>query len=424
MRVDIYSLIGRERLHDVLCTLHAFTGLPVQILDNEGGVLKRFGRISKYCELIHKSAIPSEECSKLYIEAGKRAQAFGGAYIYACHANLNHIAFPLQHEGILLACITIGPFLMDAPDSTLVSSIAKKYALTPTTSLELYDELTELQIVAPSRVNQLSRLINHLLSPLLSSEMSLLQSREALYQQSRINESIQMYKEQSPNTAPRLLYSKESELMAKVRAGNVQEAKALLNELLGYVLFTEGGQLDSIRTRAIELTTLLSRVAIDGGAKAESMYDLNRQFLLLMDNTQTIDGLCAQLQNVVESFMDAMFTAQDKGNIHIREALRIMSERYSEPLPLAEVANAIGLSPNYLSMLFKKIVGVSFREQLNRIRVEESKYLLLYTNYPLAEIAIAMGFTDQSYFNHIFKRLVGISPGQFRNLGKRKLEDQ
>ena len=101
-----------------------------------------------------------------------------------------------------------------------------------------------------------------------------------------------------------------------------------------------------------------------------------------------------------------------------------MSERYSEPLPLAEVANAIGLSPNYLSMLFKKIVGVSFREQLNRIRVEESKYLLLYTNYPLAEIAIAMGFTDQSYFNHIFKRLVGISPGQFRNLGKRKLEDQ
>ena len=54
--------------------------------------------------------------------------------------------------------------------------------------------------------------------------------------------------------------------MSRVRSGTVTEVKALLNDLIGYVLFSEGGQLESVRVRSIELTTLLSRVAIDGGA--------------------------------------------------------------------------------------------------------------------------------------------------------------
>ena len=57
---------------------------------------------------------------------------------------------------------------------------------------------------------------------------------------------------------------------------------------------------------------------------------------------------------------------------------------------------------------------VGFREQLNRIRIEESKQLLLNTDYSLADIALAMGFVDQSYFCKVFKRIVGLTPGKFR----------
>ena len=74
----------------------------------------------------------------------------------------------------------------------------------------------------------------------------------------------------------------------------------------------------------------------------------------------------------------------------------------------------MGLSPNYLSKLFQESVGVGFREQLNRIRIEESKQLLLNTDYSLADIALAMGFVDQSYFCKVFKRIVGLTPGKFR----------
>ena len=127
-----------------------------------------------------------------------------------------------------------------------------------------------------------------------------------------------------------------------------------------------------------------------------------------------MEELCLHLQDVLESFMSAMFFDTDKGNPYIRRALRFMTDNYSEHLELAQVARAVQLSPSYFSTLFRQVVGVSFREHLCRIRVEESKRLLLSTDYSLTDIAVAMGFPDQSYYCKVFKRIVGLTPSKFR----------
>ena len=415
LAVGIYALVSEERLRDVLETLYSFTELPIQLMDEHGRLLQTFGTPPRYCALLKKYIFTKDECFQLHLNAGQRSQALGETYVFACHANLNHIAFPLQSQGELLGSIIVGPFLLDQPDCTLVSAVAENYAISPTLSLELYDELQGVQVIPPERANHLSRLIDHLLKPLLPAERALLmQSQQKLYQQSRINETIQMYKEQGVSPTQNYLYQKETELMTKVKTGNIKQAKALLNDLLGYVLFSEGGKVESVRTRAMELTTLLSRVAVDGGAKADTIYKLNSQFLFTMNQDHTLDSLCYLLQDVVESFMSAMFTQPGGGNAHIRQALGIMAERYPQPLTLPAVAAEVGLSANYFSTLFQKVVGVPFREQLCRIRVEESKRLLASTDYPLASIALSMGFSDQSYFCKVFRRVTGITPRQYR----------
>jgi two-component system, response regulator YesN len=415
MAAGIYALVNENHLHEILLTLHAFTELPIQLIDEHGQVLQSHGETASYCQLLKKYIFTNDECLQLHLKAGQRAQSTGTTYIFECHANLNHIAFPLQSHGELLGCIIVGPFLMDTPDSTLVSSVATEHQLSPAISLELYDELHTLQVIAPERVNQLSRLIDHLLKPLLPAEYALLiQNQEKLYQQSRINETIQKYKEQGSSPELNFVYQKEAELVTKLKTGNIQQAKAILNDLLGYVFFSEGGKLESVRIHAIELTTLLSRVAMEGSAKIDTIYHLNSQFLMMMNQDQTIDSLCYLLQDIVESFMSAMFGSAANTNVHIRNALNIMTERYNQPLTLSMVAGEIGLSANYVSALFQQVVGISFREQLSRIRVEESKRLLISTNYPLSAIALSMGFTDQSYFCKVFKRLTGITPSQYR----------
>lgn len=415
MERGLFALVPEERIHDVLGTLHAFVELPIQLIDEEGNLLMAFGETTGYCRRIKKYIFTRDECFQLHRSAGQQAMKLGEAYIFTCHANLNHIAFPLIHQSELLGSIIVGPFLMDTPDSTLVIGVAEEHGLNPTLSLELYDELTLLQVMQPARVQHLSRLLDHLLSPLLPSERARMRETQGkLYQQSRINETIQRYKEQEISTTQRYVYEKENALMARVRTGSIREAKALLNDLLGYVFFSEGGKVEAVRMRAIELTTLLSRVAMDGGARVDSIYELNGKFLSLLSRGESIDDLCFLLQDVVESFMSAMFNQFDKGNPYIRRALGYMSEHFSESLMLETVAKEVGLSTSYFSALFHQVVGVSFREHLCRIRVEESKQLLASTNYSLTDIALAVGFADQSYFCKVFKRIVGMTPGRYR----------
>jgi len=414
MAFGIFELVSREHISDVLETLYNYTGLPLQLCGTDGVPLLSFGETARYCTLLQKNIFAPSMCVDMCRKAGERAQKLGEAYIYACHAQLNHIAFPLLNGSELLASIRIGPFLLDQPDSTLVTDAIAKKPVPP--ALELYEALPQIKVISPERATNLSRLVDHLLSPLLLSERAvLLQTREKLAQQSRINETVQLYKEQQLSTTHDFFYEKETSLLIKVKTGNAREAKALLNELLGYVLFTEGGNMELIRLRAIELTTLLSRIAIEGGARADSIYALNSQFLVFISRQSSFDDISMLLQEVVESFIGTMFSKIDKGNAHIRKALHYISTHYAQPLTVASVAREVGLSPNYFATLFRQKVGESFHTYLLRVRVEEGKQLLLSTRDPLTDIAVALGFTDQSYFCRVFKKLVGMTPGQYRH---------
>lgn len=415
MPSGIFTLIPEEKLEDILSTLHALLKLPIHLIDADGSDLLCLGTPTEYCKKLQQQAGGASVCQKVCIDAGKRAQVLGEAYVFSCHADLNLIAFPLLCRERLLGTIIIGPFLMDAPDSTLISGLADRYALSTRCVLDLYDELSGLPVLPPANVNHLRKLTEYLLAPLLPAERALLlKSQEKLYQQSKINETIQLYKGESRAESQPFFYEKESELLVKVRTGDVQAAKAVLNELLGHVLFSEGGKLEAVRVRAVELTTLLSRVAVEGGADAERISALGDRFVSAMTREQSLDELCYLLQDMVESFMDAMFNAKDKGNAYVRKALQYIAANYGSPLTLPEVAAQLGVSPNYFSTLFHKTVGVSFREHLCRVRVEQSKRLLLSTQYPLNDIAVAVGFSDQSYYCKVFKRITGLSPGQYR----------
>lgn len=415
MSENMDARIPLQRLQEVLKNLQAFTGISVQLLDREGTLLLALGAPNGYCGLLKKNVFKAGECLTLHMKAGQRAQRIGQAYIFSCHADLNHIAYPLTEREELLGTVILGPFVMDKPDSTRISGLAEKYRLSPALSLELYDELAGVPVIAPDKAGQLQRLVDHLLSPLIPGERAaLLQKQEKTYQQAKIGETIRAYKEQQTQPSLVFFHKKEKELLAKVRTGSMQEVKGLLNELIGYVLFSEGGRIDTMRIRAIELTTLLSRVAMDGGANVDSVYSLNSKFLMLINQKQNLDELCALLQEVAEGFTNAMFYEKDKGNSYIRKALRFIADNYFEHLELAAVADFVQLSSSYFSTLFRQVVGMNFREYLAKVRVEESKRLLLSTDFTLADIAVSVGFPDQSYYCKIFKRIAGVSPGKFR----------
>ena len=83
-------------------------------------------------------------------------------------------------------------------------------------------------------------------------------------------------------------------------------------------------------------------------------------------------------------------------------------------LGLQELANIVGMSPRYFSKLFKQSAGLTPHKYVIRTRVDRAKELLLEGKLSIADIAQTVGFAHQSHLNLHFKRLVGVTPKQFR----------
>lgn len=416
MKPYLYTVVDEEKLRDMLRTFNECMAIPIQVLDEQGEILQSYGDTTTFCSLF-KHYLPKEEsCVKLHANASKKAMELGETYIFSCHANLNHVVFPLINRNSLFGSILAGPFLMDKPDSLLISEIAKRYPIPTEDLLEMYDESGELVVLPPSKVTYLSRLLYYLFSGLIAdSKEQLLTNQGKLLQQSRINESIQMYKNSGELKKNNYPYDKEKQLITKVKTGNALEAKALLNDLLGYVFFSEGNNLEIVKSRSIELCSLLSRAAIEGGATSDSILKINNQFLKTLQSVRSLDDLCYKLQETIDVFTECMFERiPSKNNEIIKKAIRYISRNFASPLTLEEVAGEVHLNPAYFSTMFKQSTGSSFKEYLNMVRIEESKRLLSNTDYSVIDIAVATGFEDQSYFSKVFKKYTGLTPKQYR----------
>ena len=305
---------------------------------------------------------------------------------------------------------------MSEPDSLLLSDIADKYKVPTAQLLEMYDEAAFLPVIEPAKVTHISRMLYYMCSGLVSdSKHDLVSNHNKFYQQSEINEAIQTYKTNSDLSSRVYPYEKEKALITKLKTGDTEEAKALLNDLLGYVFFSEGNNLEFVKSRAIELSSLLSRAAIEGGATSDSVLKVNNRFLKDLQTIRTLDDLCYQLQETIDVFTQCMFNyIPTKGNEITKKAIRYISKNFAGNLTLEDVAEHVHLNATYFSTLFKQSTGSTFREYLNMVRIEESKRLLTSTDYSILEIALATGFEDQSYFSKVFKKHTGLTPKQYR----------
>lgn len=98
----------------------------------------------------------------------------------------------------------------------------------------------------------------------------------------------------------------------------------------------------------------------------------------------------------------------------VNRALNLIHARFREPLNLATVARAVGLSPSRLAHLFKEVTGHNFTHLLRSVRMGEACQLLMMTDLKVHEIANRVGYADVAYFHRMFHRLHGITPVEYR----------
>ena len=97
-----------------------------------------------------------------------------------------------------------------------------------------------------------------------------------------------------------------------------------------------------------------------------------------------------------------------------REVMVYIHEHYAEPLTRDALANFVAVSSRHLTRCFDTEVGISPMAYLNRYRIREAKRLLRSGERNIFEIARAVGFSNNAYFDVVFRREVGLAPSGYR----------
>ncbi|KAB8145946.1 helix-turn-helix domain-containing protein [Chloroflexia bacterium SDU3-3] len=99
----------------------------------------------------------------------------------------------------------------------------------------------------------------------------------------------------------------------------------------------------------------------------------------------------------------------------VKRAVGYIQQRYASDLSRQQIADAVGVSKNYLSHIFQQELGISPWEYLNRYRIAQARAMLERSASSISEVAAQVGFEDASYFGRMFRKHVGCSPQAYRS---------
>ena len=125
-------------------------------------------------------------------------------------------------------------------------------------------------------------------------------------------------------------------------------------------------------------------------------------------------GTSKEFENFDSSiFGTSMVTA---GSIpeFIADAIDFINKNYAEDISLESVAKHTFMNPGYLSKLLKMYTNETYIDYLTKIRINKAKELLTSTDYKVSAIGNAVGYNYSQHFHKIFKKVVGITPIEYR----------
>ena len=134
----------------------------------------------------------------------------------------------------------------------------------------------------------------------------------------------------------------------------------------------------------------------------------------------TVIAESAEAENTEENNMQAF---------NSDESIRVLIQRWvddklycQKDITIVDLSRYVGTNRTYLSKFINSVYGISFRNWIAELRIEEAKRQLVDTNKPLSEVAIGLGFSSSSTFSRTFAQITGLTPTTYRKINKYKIE--
>ena len=201
----------------------------------------------------------------------------------------------------------------------------------------------------------------------------------------------------------------------QVRKENYEDRRGILSE-------------DPVRQEidmGIVVVTLARSAAARGGVSPEACYSLSDATIQAMEKSTDVQVIrhlyrttemryCMMVRDIRRHRLESEKKEANQDNLHISHCKNYIFSHLNTRITVRQIAEAIGLEPNYLSALFHRCEHVTLKQYILREKISLAKNMLAYSPYSYVEIANYLGFSSQSHLGEQFRRITGMTMRQYR----------
>lgn len=222
-----------------------------------------------------------------------------------------------------------------------------------------------------------------------------------------------------------LSYDREMEFFQNIRLGNVDLVKQLFKPLdceqMGRL---SEDALRNLKYHLIITVALITRYCIEGGMEMETAYNLSDIYIQSIDKCHQEKEIHMLHQELVEDYAQRMQLLH-KETLYPKPIIICLDYIYDNlhtKISLDALAETVGLSPSYLSRLFRREVGLTISEYIMKKRLETAENMLKYSDHSCIDISTYLCFSSESHFIQTFRKHTGYTPKAYRQKFFRKKE--
>lgn len=206
----------------------------------------------------------------------------------------------------------------------------------------------------------------------------------------------------------------EKRLLAGMKKGDVDTCANTASEYFEWMVNTYGEKDMSVRMKLLELVLRAEETA-EMNSQVSYHFSYRADYMPKVYLADSNSDLKIWFLNCLKAACENINSgAQKQENSVIEKAKIYIKENYTWDISLDDVSRKFKLTPYYFSKLFKQETGSTFVEYLTGIRMETAREMLKNPERSVKEIGISVGYSDPNYFSRIFKKVMGVTPSEYR----------
>lgn len=208
----------------------------------------------------------------------------------------------------------------------------------------------------------------------------------------------------------------EKRFLDAVRRNKPSRAEWIISKVSStYSAQLSMNNLENVKYKCVAMITLLTRISVNSGVSALRAYSLSDSLIKSLEHILNLQDCIRFIKEASFLFIELIhnYPYSQKSDL-VKKILFFIDSNIYNRITIDDLSQFTGRHKTYISSVFKKEINQTIHSYINKKKVFEAKHLLLLSDQSYKEISATLQFSNQSHFNHVFKKIEGISPAQYR----------